>query len=142
MKELFFISFLLFVSSCSFSQTEVDTTFKVDKYSCSCKYIRDGKPDIKPFDLNEKPASYPGGMEELKKFLKKNIDKSMKWKEKVDVKFKVDVNGNLSGFQSVNHAAVQKFQEVVRVLKLTGKWFPGVREGYCVEAEVTVTAEL
>jgi len=104
--------------------------------------MKEGKPDIKPFDLNEKPPSYPGGPDEFKKFLRKNIDKSMKWKEKVDVKFKVDINGDLSGFQAVKPAAGQKLKEVVRVLKLSGKWFPGVREGYCVEGEVTITAEL
>lgn len=126
----------------SFSQTVTDTTFTVREYSCSCKYMKDGKPDIKPFDLNEKAPSFPGGDEEFKRFLKKNIDKSLKWKEKVIVKFNVDINGDLSSFKMVNPAAIQKFQEVVRVLKLSGKWFPGVREGYCVEGEVSVTVEL
>ena len=132
----------LFTPLAVYGQQVIDTTFSVRGFTCQCKYLSSGKPDVKPFDLNEKPPYYPGGADEFKKFLRKNIDKSMKWKEKVNVTFKVDKNGDLYGFQSVNYAAVQKFQEVVRVLKLSGKWFPAVREGYCVEGEVTVTAEL
>jgi hypothetical protein len=142
MKSFLLLLIFLLVYLHSFSQIITDTTFTVREYSCSCKYVKEGKPDIKPFDRLEKPPFYPGGEVEFKKFLKKNIDKSLKWKEKVEMKFKVDINGDLSGFQSVNHAAVQKIREVIRVLKLSGKWFPGVREGYCVEGEVTITAEL
>jgi hypothetical protein len=142
MKPFLLLLIFLLNYLSSFSQIISDTTFIVREYSCSCKYTKEGHPDIKPFDLDEKPPSYPGGDEAFKKFLKKNIDKGLKWKEKVNIKFRVDINGDLSRFQAINHAAVQKIQEVIRVLKLSGKWFPAVREGYCVEGEVAVTAEL
>lgn len=123
------------------AQPAKDTTFSVRGYNCQCKYALNGKPDIKPFDLHEKPASYPGGEEEWKRFLKKNADKSLKGKDKIELRFKVDADGNLSGFEILNHAPAQKFEEVVRVLKLSGKWFPAVRDGYCVAGDVTITAE-
>ncbi|HUM98683.1 MAG TPA: hypothetical protein PK275_12575 [Chitinophagaceae bacterium] len=135
-----FISF--FVFSQAYLQEVKDTTFIINDYTCSCQYLKNGLPDIKPFDINEKSPAYPGGLEEVKKFLKKNLNKSMKWNETVKVKFHVDVDGNLSNFQLLNHAAVQKFQELIRVLKISGKWFPGVRENYCVSGDVTIEAEL
>ena len=135
-----FIGF--FIYSQAYLQVVKDTTFIVGNYSCSCKYQKEGLPDIKPFDINEKSPSYPGGVEAWEKFLKKNLNKRLKWDEKVVVKFHVDIDGNLSGINLQNHAAVQKFQELIRVLKISGKWFPGVREGFCVAGDVTIEAKL
>lgn len=133
---------LLFCFSFSHSQVIKDTAFQIRGYSCSCKFVVSGQADIKPFDLHEQAPAYPGGEEEWKKFLKKNLDKSLKGKDKVELRFLVSAGGDLSGFTILNHAPAQKFEEVVRVLRLSGKWFPGVRNGYCVAGDVSMTAEL
>jgi hypothetical protein len=119
-----------------------DTTYSARGYTCTCKYNLRLEDDNGIFDRNAKSAYYPGGEDEWKKFLKKNLDKSFKGKDKVEVKFQVDKNGDLSSFEVLTKSPAQKFEEIVRVLKLSGKWFPSVQDGFCVKSSVWLTIEL
>jgi len=92
--------------------------------------------------LSEQPAHYPDGEEEWKKFVKKNLDKGFKGKEEVEVRFQVDKDGNLSAFELMTRSPAQKYQEIVRVLKLSGRWMPSVQNGYCVKSVVRLTFDL
>jgi hypothetical protein len=141
MKSIFFIAGLFFTSGC-YSQEYKDTTFSVREYTCSCRYNLNIESDNKVFDRSARPAYYPGREEEWRKFAKKNIDKGLKGKHTVEVRFQVDKNGDLGGFTLSNTAPAQKYEEVVRVLKLSGKWFPSVQSGYCVKSYVRLTFEL
>jgi Gram-negative bacterial TonB protein C-terminal len=67
-----------------------DTMISVRGFTCNCKYNFNIEDDNKIFDRSEKPATYPGGDEAWKKFVKKNLDKSIKGNEKVEVRFQVD----------------------------------------------------
>ncbi|NOT51903.1 MAG: hypothetical protein HOP10_11585 [Chitinophagaceae bacterium] len=137
------ILLLLLLSSLhTFSQTYKDTIFSVREFTCSCKYNLNSEDDKGIFDLDEKKAHYPGGEDEWKKFVRKNLDKGFKGKDKVELRFKVDKNGDLSGYELMSRSPAQKFQEIVRVLKLSGKWFPSVQKGYCVNSIVWLTFEL
>lgn len=124
------------------AQSSKDTTYSERGFSCSCKYNLRVEDDNGIFDRNAKPAAYPGGEEEWKKFVKKNLDKSFKGKDKVEVKFQVDKNGDLSLFEVMTKSPAQKFEEIVRVLKLSGKWFPSVQDGFCVKSFLRLTFEL
>ena len=135
---LFSLSFSSFV----YSQQYKDTTFSVRGFTCSCKYNLNIEDDNKIFDLSEKPAHYPDGEEEWKKFVKKNLDKGFKRKEEVEMRFQVDKDGNLSGYELMTRSPAQKYQEIVRVLKLSGKWMPSVQNGYCVKSMVSLTFDL
>jgi hypothetical protein len=141
MKNLVLI-FLLTISAKGLSQVVKDTTLSVREYTCQCKLALDGKPDIKPFDLNEKPAHYPGGEEEWKKFVKKNINKKLKGKDEVEVYMEIDETGVLSNFRLLNRAANQKYEEAVYLLRLSGRWFPAVQNGYCVKSVKKLFFEL
>jgi hypothetical protein len=142
--------FLLFSNLLTYAQEYKDTTFSVRGNTCSCKYNLNIEEDKNTytrendgiFSAAERAAYYPGGSNEWKKFLKKNLDKSFKGKDKVDVRFQVDKNGDLSRFEIMNRAPAQKFEEIVRVLKLSGKWFPLNRNGFCVNSYLTRTFEL
>jgi hypothetical protein len=122
------------LSNLLFSQKSIDTTFSIRDNTCQCKLVTEGTADVKPFDLNEKPAYYPGGEDEWKKFVKKNIDKKLKGKDVVEVHVEIDEKGELSGFRLLSRAANQKYEEAVYILKLSGKWFPAVQNGYCVKS--------
>ncbi len=141
MKNLYLVLFLLLGENVIAQQTK-DTTFQSGEYSCQCKLALDGKPDVKPFDLNEKPAYYPGGEDEWKKFVKKNINKKLKGKDEVEVYFEVDEKGTLSNYRLLNRAANQKYEEAVYLLKLSGKWFPAVQNGYCIKSVKKLKFEL
>ena len=125
-----------------YSQTYKDTTFSVGAFSCSCKYNLNAEDDKGIYDRSAKEAAYPGGEAEWKKFVKKNMDKKFKGKHAVELRFQVDKNGDLSGFTLLNAAPAQKFEEVVRVLKLSGKWFPSVQRGFCIKSDVRLVLEL
>ncbi|MEK7224745.1 MAG: hypothetical protein AAB221_03590 [Bacteroidota bacterium] len=141
MKNLF--SFFLLLSALSvYSQQYKDTTFSVRGFTCTCKYNLNIEDDNKIFDLSEKPAHYPDGEEEWKKFVKKNLDKGFKGNEEVEVRFQVDKDGNLSGYELMTRSPAQKYQEIVRVLKLSGKWLPSVQNRFCVKSMVSLSFEL
>lgn len=135
---------LLFSNLPTYSQDYKDTTFTINGYKCDCKYRLDIRADSFDYRLDYaiKPAEYPGGDAEWKKFLKKNMDKSFKGKDKVEVRFEIDKDGNLSKFELMSRSPVQKYQEVVRLLKLSGKWFPNIWNGFCMMGVITRTFEL
>ncbi|MEQ1677732.1 MAG: hypothetical protein ABL876_13570 [Chitinophagaceae bacterium] len=130
------------ISSHAFSQEYNDTTYHVREFTCSCKYNLDPQEDNKIFDRSAKSAYYPGGEEEWKKFAKKNLDKGFKGKHTVEVRFQVDKNGDLSGFTLLSTAPAQKYEEVVRVLRSSGKWFPSIQNGFCVKSSLRLSFEL
>jgi hypothetical protein len=139
-KALLFFSLLstTFLSA----QEYKDTTLTVREHTCSCKYNLNAEDDSKVFDRSAKDAYYPGGEEALDKFVRKNIDKKLKGKHTVELRFQVDRNGDLGGFSLSNTAPAQKYEEVVRVLKLSGKWFPSLQSGFCVKSYVHLAFEL
>jgi hypothetical protein len=141
MKKLLLL-LCLFDCFQAFSQDHKDTAFNVRGFTCSCKYNIDPNDDKGIFDLKGQPAYYPGGEEEWKKFVKKNLDKGFKGKHEVRVRFLVDKNGGLSGFTLLNKAPDQKYEEVLRILRLSGKWFPSVQDGFCIKSYVSMVFEL
>lgn len=137
------LSFFLLISVLhTYSQEFKDTTFFVRGFTCQCKYNTNIEDDNKIFDRAEKPAYYPGGEDEWNKFVKKNMDKGFKGKHIVEVRFQVDKNGDLGGFLLLNKAPNQKYEEILRILKLSGKWFPSVQNGYCVKSYARLSFEL
>ena len=60
----------------------------------------------------------------------------------MQVQFQVSKNGDLSEFTLLNRTPNQKYEEVLRVLKLSGKWFPSVQKGFCVKSSVRLVLEL
>lgn len=132
----------LFVATQAISQQYKDTTFSVRTFVCQCKYNLNNLDDNKIFDRSEKPAYYPGEEDDWKKFVKRNLDKKFKGKDNVEVRFEVDKNGELSNFLLLNRAPNQKYEEVVRVIKMSGKWFPSVQNGFCVKSYIRLSFEL
>ncbi|MBL7747771.1 MAG: hypothetical protein JNM19_10115 [Chitinophagaceae bacterium] len=125
-----------------YSQEYKDTSYSIREFTCSCKYNLNEQDDNGIFDRSAKSAYYPGGEDEWKKFAKKNLDKGFKGKHTVEVRFQVDKNGDLSGYTLLSTAPAQKYEEVVRVLKLSGKWFPSIQDGFCVKSLVSLSLEL
>ena len=142
MSKIIFSFFLLISVLQTYSQEFKDTTYSVRGFTCQCKYNFNIDDDNKIFDRAEKPAYYPGGEEDWKKFVKKNMDTKFKGKDNVEVRFQVDKNGDLSAFLLLNKAPNQKYEEVLRLLQSSGKWFPSLQNGYCVKSYVRLSFEL
>lgn len=142
MSKIILLFFLLISVLHTYSQEFKDTALSVRGFTCLCKYNINIEDDNKIFDRSEKPAYYPGGEEEWKKFVKRNMDKGFKGKHDVEVRFEVDKNGDLGNFLLLNKTPNVKYEEILRILKLSGKWFPSVQNGYCVRSYVRLSFEL
>lgn len=86
------------------------------------------KPDV--------PPQFPGGIKELIKFLKRNLNSPQEMPENeeitVKIRFVVGYNGDLMGFDVVETGGELFDNEVIRVLKKMPKWVPGVSNGETV----------
>ncbi len=92
----------------------------------------------KPIDKSipvaaEVPPSYPGGIEALRKFLKRNLvtpkDLDPDETVSVTVQFIVGYDGTLKGFKITEDGGAIFNDEVIRVLKKMPQWIPGKAHG-------------
>ena len=141
MKKIISILCLL-ISLNLYSQESKDTVYTVRGYECSCKYHTDLADDNKVHDRSVVPAYFPGGDDEWKKFLKKNMDSKLKGRDEVQFRFEVDRDGNISDFVLLSNAPIEKFNEIKRVIGLSGKWFPAIQAGFCVKSIVRMMVAL
>jgi TonB family protein len=94
----------------------------------------------KVFVSVETLPSFPGGLEELNKFIKKNLDLNKgKANSRVNVTFVVEKDGSLSDIQKIGRTDdVKTDEEAIRVMKLSPKWAPGIHNGHAVRTQYTV----
>jgi len=95
----------------------------------------------KRFELVEIEASYPGETKDWLQFLMKNLNGSVATENGAPVgkyttitQFIVDKDGKLSEFTPLTKMGYGMEQEVIRVLKLSGRWNPAVQNGKPVKA--------
>ena len=88
--------------------------------------------------------SFPGGFEELMKFLVKNIDPSKTAEQgRINVTFIVERNGSLSNIHAIGLNDTSKAaKEVIRVMKSTPKWKPGKLYGKLVRVRSSLPINL
>ncbi len=97
---------------------------------------------ITPTDFAEVMPSYPGGMEELRKFLQKNLQNPEDIEEgqtvAVKIKFVVGYDGSLKSFETVEDGGAAFNNEVIRVLKKMKPWNAGKTKGENVSVYYTI----
>jgi periplasmic protein TonB len=97
---------------------------------------------ITPSDFAEVMPTYPGGMEELRKFLQKNLqnpeDIEAGQTVAVKIKFVVGYDGTLKSFETVEDGGTAFNNEVIRVLKKMKPWNPGKTKGENVSVYYTI----
>jgi protein TonB len=83
-------------------------------------------------------AQYPGGKEKFTEFLKNKLstpeDLEAGQKQKVLVRFKVDVDGSISQIEVIESGGVKFDNEVIRVMKKMPKWSPAMQNGIKVSS--------
>lgn len=87
---------------------------------------------------------YPGGEQAKKEFLSKKIKYPTKAKEEriegvVELKFIVEVNGQLTNFEIVKDPGYGLGKELLRVYQLMPAWIPGGTEGVAQRVPVSET---
>lgn len=98
----------------------------------------EGKNSIAETQSADKRAQFPGGKEELKKWLKENMDYPEEAKRygTVVIDFVVKKNGKLAEFKI--HKGVNEELDIIAVEILRGmpKWEPAMKDGVAVESNV------
>ncbi|MFA7445490.1 MAG: energy transducer TonB [Flavobacteriaceae bacterium] len=88
---------------------------------------------------------YPKGIEEFRKFIAQNYQSPKVTKDLkglVFVQFVVEEDGSLSDIKIIRDLGFGAGDEVVRVLKLTGKWNPGIQNGKPVRVRYTLPVQV
>lgn len=98
------------------------------------EYIQVQEPEI--FEVVDEPASFPGGMEALKKYLTENIKYPQTAKDagisgKVYLKFVVSGSGTVSNIKVMRGVpdCPECDKEAIRVVKTMPNWIPGKIKG-------------
>ena len=95
-----------------------------------------------PISNPDVQATYPGGTNELIKFLQKNLHTPADIAEdalvQVSVQFVVDFDGNLQHFEIIKDGGAAFNNEVIRVLQMMPKWVPGKKGGTNVPVYYTI----
>lgn len=88
------------------------------------------------FDPIEKEPEFPGGRQAWINFLYRHLQTPEELeageKKMVLVRFMVDADGSVNGFQVVQSGGYQFDNEVIRVLKKMPKWKPAIQNGQAV----------
>jgi hypothetical protein len=120
------VLFLVISVSPSYSQNNVADTVTIDS-------------DV--FQKVETEASYPDGINGWRKFLEKNLNANTPvdngapmGRYQVIVQFVVDINGEVSDVKPLTKYGWGMENEVVRLIKRSGKWNPAIQNGRPVKA--------
>ena|ERR1044072_4099521 len=122
MKKILFLIFFLCANYVFAQDTTVTTPIDTNE---------------KVFTIVEVMPAFPGGNEELFKFLAKNIAYPVSKKEnvmsgKVYVQFIVEKEGSLTNIKILKTFDDNIADEVIRVIRLMPKWIPGKQNGKLV----------
>ncbi|MBR6083803.1 MAG: energy transducer TonB, partial [Salinivirgaceae bacterium] len=101
-------------------------------------------PEDEIFIIVEDMPEFPGGEEELRKFIAENVEypedaKAQKQEGKVFVKFVIDKEGNVRDAEIVNGTRFESLNnEALRVIKSMPQWKPGKQRGQNVNVSFVV----
>lgn len=99
-------------------------------------------PVDQPYENPDIQASFPGGETALIRFLERNLQTPVSLESnetvQVKVKFVVDFDGDLQGFNIEKDGGIQFNKEVIRVLKKMPRWNPGKKGGQNVPVFYTI----
>jgi TonB family protein len=87
--------------------------------------------------LAETQPEYPGGLEALGRFLKKNIHKGDN-EGKVKASFIVEKDGSLTDIKVIQSVSEKADAEAIRLLSIMPKWKPGMQGGKSVRVSYAI----
>ncbi|PTD13546.1 energy transducer TonB [Flavobacterium columnare] len=98
-----------------------------------------------PFDTVENQPVFPGGNNELMKFVGKNFsppsDENFTGGV-LQVTFVIETNGSISDIKVINDLGYGTAQEITRVLQRSPKWTPGDQDGKPVRVLFTLSVTI
>ncbi|AUX18007.1 energy transducer TonB [Flavobacterium columnare] len=98
-----------------------------------------------PFDTVENQPVFPGGNNELMKFVGKNFSPPSDENFTggiLQVTFVIETNGSISDIKVINDLGYGTAQEITRVLQTSPKWTPGDQDGKPVRVLFTLSVTI
>ncbi len=91
----------------------------------------------------EDQPSFPGGEDEMRKFISRNVEYPKEARESgivgtVYIQFIVEKDGTLTNIKVIRGVHESLNQEALRVIKLMPKWKPGKQRGKAVRTQFTI----
>lgn len=115
-------------------------TVRISSRELVCKVSQDTSYPGSVFTRAEEMPFYPGGSRAWESFVNKNKKHGLKGN--VLVQFIVGKKGELEDVRVVHTADQAIIDEAVRLVRLSGPWFPAKQNGYCVRSYQKVVVYL
>jgi periplasmic protein TonB len=142
MKKIFLV-LILFVANNAFAQNKgnvVSATQPKEPITTSSNEEEDSAEGM-IFQRVEVESEFPGGRVAWKDYLEKNLKSDVPEKNKakpgqytVIIKFTVNKDGELNDIVPETNVGYGMEQEVIRILKKSPKWKPGIQNGQVVKS--------
>jgi hypothetical protein len=121
-----------------------DADITIDEPVGTSPERNDDSPD-KIYTSVEQVPEFPGGIEKFKLYVKNNLvmpQNANGITGRVIVTFVVERDGSLTGLNVVRGLSTDIDKEVIRLLKQSPKWHPGIRNGKPVRVAYTVPIQV
>ena len=140
MKKIFVIVFLM-LSLSTFAQDNKRGTIKVKKATVAQKKT----PNLEGYIKVGQVPMFPGGYEEMNKFIKKNLkypsaERKARIQGTVNIGFAVGIDGSITNvmiLESVPDAPGLE-KEALRIVSIMPKWEPGMKNNKIVKMDYTL----
>ncbi len=133
MKKIFLIGYLMVITVYGLGQVKDSAKAKKDTVAYENYDMVFTKVDIE--------SSFEGGRQAWGDFLRKNINGNVPKNNgspvghyTVEVEFVVDKDGTVSDINIVKNPGYGTSEEVIRIMKLSPKWKPGIQNGVFVKS--------
>lgn len=147
------IGFMLLFSYCNSPQSKQNVTSEIavkdiqDGMKIKLKNLPSeevkGKTEGEIFTVVEEMPSFPGGLQELMKFISKEVKYPAEAQEKgiqgrVILSMVIDKEGNVNDIKVLRGVDPLLDNEAIRVIKSMPKWTPGKQKGKAVNVKYTI----
>lgn len=136
---LLMIFFSMSAAAVTDKENVISSGNKIRGYDINCINIQDNDTT----DTTRVRASYPGGMEMLRTYIRENLRypedaRRIGLQRKVVVAFIVQKDGSITGANVVDGINDSLSQEALRLVNGMPNWEPGRKNGKCVRTRMTL----
>lgn len=92
----------------------------------------------KIFNMVEERPQFPGGIDKLNSFIRRNLPKNISKKGRVIVKFIIEKDGKADHIEIAHSSDNELNQEAIRIVNKMPRWLPGKMNGHPVRVSFTI----
>lgn len=125
MKKIILFTLTISLMSCSVAKKK-EQQKEVVIHTVSIEQNTSNNKGEEVFTVVENPPEFPGGQDELDKFIQENLKSSRRFKKgNAYVQFIVEKDGSLTDIKIIRGLSPSQDKEVLRLISIMPKWIPG-----------------